>query len=142
MCFILIQSGFGSPLASPTGFRTVRFSGIPEFHPASDEIGRGVLFGAVKGCRVFKSHVNAFCLIGKGRAAFLRAIADSEHVIEGLVLEFIYVPRAVIRDINSKFAHDGNRFRPHTSRSCASAFNFKAISRIMPKQPFGHLAAS
>jgi hypothetical protein len=37
---------------------------------------------------------------------------------------------------------NGNRFRPYTSRSCASAFNFKAVSRIMPKQPFGHLAAS
>jgi hypothetical protein len=74
--------------------------------------------------------------------AFPRAIADGNHVIEGLVSELIYVLRAVIRNINAKFIHNGNRFRPYASRSCASAFNFKAVSSIMPKQPFGHLAAS
>src|SRR5271166_1935410 len=45
-------------------------------------------------------------------------------------------------NVDTKLIHDGNRFRPHMPRSSTSTFNFEAISRVVPKQSFSHLAAS
>ena len=76
------------------------------------------------------------------RTAFFCVVTNGEDVIEGLVLKFLHMLRAVSGNIDTKFFHDGYCFWPHMPGSRSCTLNFEAISRIMPEQSFSHLASS
>jgi hypothetical protein len=98
------------PLFVMGGFPKARQDQAADFAVLRDDFLRRVF----RLRRVGETPVKPFGFARKNRAGFFGFIANRNHVIELLILEFVRVFRAVFRDIDSDFLHhlDGNRIEP------------------------------
>jgi len=80
---------FGSVLPTRTP-RRKRPQVQPQFVPHTPEHGQPLLFRALRAGRVLEGVMQPVRMARIDRAAFLRVVADGEHVIETLAREFIH----------------------------------------------------
>ena len=82
--------------------------------------------------RICEVVMQAFRRTEKDGTALLRVVADGQHIIEVLTVEFFNVFRPVRGDIDADFFHDSNRLRPHDAWVRTGALHFKMVSSVMP----------
>src|SRR5207248_5765331 len=68
-------------------------------------------------------------------------IAYRKHDIERLPGKFVHRFRTVPGDVDARFLHHLDRFRPNLQRIRPGALDYKARARIMTEQPLRHLTA-
>ena len=78
--------------------------------------------------------------MGKDRTTFLGLVADGDHDIEPLVLEFFNAFRVVVENVNAHFFHHFNCQWIDANRVGSCARHVKPISCQVTKPSFGHLA--
>ena len=133
----------GCPIHSPCCVFTLLFRKAFEVgaylvtHVA--ESGLPILLRPLDNGRIFEALMQARCRTGEEWTALLDVVADGQHVIEVLPMEFIEMFRAVRSNIDANFFQDSNHFSPHDARLRAGALHFKAVPRVMPQEAFGHL---
>ena len=69
-------------------------------------------------------------------------VADGDHCIEALALEFGNGFRAMRGDIDPDFAHGFDSKRTDADGSGPGAVDFKRVAAEMPQEALGHLAAN
>jgi hypothetical protein len=99
-------------------------------------------FAALDGRGVLKTPVNSLGTGRKHRAAVARVVAYRHHVIERLALEFLNGFRALPRNIDAEFLHDGDCLRAHMAGIRAGTRDFVGSAAFVPEQALAHLASS
>jgi len=126
-------------LLLPTHYGSLQVK--PQLVSHAPEYCQAFFFRTWRRRRVFEIVMQLLCAAEEHRASLAGIVADGNHVIEWLSLKFIHILRAMPGNINPQLAHDGYRLRAHEARFHSSADNLETLPRIMPQQPFGHLAS-
>src|SRR6202012_266958 len=77
----------------------------------------------------------------KNRTRLASVVANRNHVVEPLTLEFVDMLRAVAGNIDADFSHDCDSFSSYFARFGSCAIDVEPVARIVAQQTFRHLAA-
>src|SRR6266851_7678704 len=92
-------------------------------------------------CRVRKAPVDSLGVAGKDGTAFVRVIADGDHVVEVLAIEFLNVLGAVARHVDSQLRHHSDRLRANGARLRSCRKDLKPVFAKRTQEAFRHLAS-
>ena len=85
--------------------------------------------------------VHALGSAWKDGAVFCGRVADGDHRVEALALEFGNGFRAMTADVDPDFAHGFDGKRTDADGGGPGAVDFKRVAAEMPQEALGHLAA-